>query len=180
MTCERKSPNPVVSAIATTGNRIKVTIKYRMAIDSISNLQLSVLILAMKAVSIILLFLVCACQMPMLTLAGKQLKGIEATTTNFAFAKQYKLLKLEVNPEKPYSVILRCTVLDGELYVDAAATRKWAIYLRSDRRVRVMLGSAIYNAVAKTITDPDITQRFLKGRTIYRLRPASMDEAARE
>ena len=57
----------------------------------------------------------------MLTLAGKQLKGIEATTTNFAFAERYKLLKLEVNPEKPYSVILRCTVLDGELYVDAAA-----------------------------------------------------------
>lgn len=134
----------------------------------------------MKAVSIILLFLVCACQMPMLTLAGKQLKGIEATTTNFAFAEQYKLLKLEVNPEKPYSVILRCTVLEGELYVDAAATRKWATYLLSDRRVRVMLGSTIYNALATTITDPEITQSFLKGRTIYRLRPAAMDEAARE
>jgi hypothetical protein len=156
-----------------------------MAIDTISNLQLSVLILAMKAVSMILtLSLLCACQMPMLTLAGKQLKGIEATTTDFAFADRYKLLKLEVNPEKPYSVILRCTVLDGELYVDAAATRKWAIYLHSDRRVRVMLGSAIYNAVATTITDPKITERFLKGRTIYRLEPAAMpaeiNEAAPE
>jgi hypothetical protein len=152
-----------------------------MAIDTISNLQLSVLILVMKTVSLMLtLSLLCACQMPMLTLAGKQLQGIEATTTNFAFAEQYKLLKLEVNPENPYSVILRCTVLDGELYVDAAATRKWAMYLRSDRRVRVMLGGAIYNAVATTITDPEITQKFFKGRTIYRLRPAAMDEATRE
>ena len=126
------------------------------------------------------LSMLCACQMPMLTLAGKQLQGIEATTTDFAFAERYKLLKLEVNPEKPYSVILRCTVFDGELYIDAAAPRKWATYLRSDQRVRVMLGSAIYNAVATTITDPEITQKFLKGRTIYRLRPAAMDEAARE
>ena len=135
----------------------------------------------MKTVSLILtLALLCACQTPMLTLAGKQLQGIEATTTDFAFAERYKLLKLEVNPEKPYSVILRCTVFDGELYIDAAAPRKWATYLRSDQRVRVMLGSAIYNAVATTITDPEITKRFLKGRTIYRLRPAAMDEAARE
>ncbi|MCS5583412.1 MAG: hypothetical protein NZ777_07860 [Pseudomonadales bacterium] len=68
-----------------------------MAIDTISKLQLSVLILAMKAVSMILtLSLLCACQTPMLTLAGKQLKGIEATTTNFAFAEptNYSSLKL--------------------------------------------------------------------------------------
>ncbi|MBT3830128.1 MAG: hypothetical protein HOF53_01515 [Gammaproteobacteria bacterium] len=139
---------------------------------------MSVLILSMKAVSMILtLSLLCACQTPMLTLPGKQLKGIATTTTDFAFADRYKLLKLEVNPGKPYSVILRCTVLDGELYVDAAATRKWAIYLHSDRRVRVMLGSAIYNAVATTVTDPKITARFLKGRTIYRLEPDAMPAA---
>ena len=142
---------------------------------------MSVLILAMKAISMILvLSLLCACQTPVLTLPGKQLKGTEATTTNFAFAARYKLLKLEVNPEKPYSVILRCTVLDGELYVDAAESRKWAKYLESDKRVRLKLGDAIYDAVAESILDPEITERFLKGRTIYRLRPTATGEAAPE
>ena len=142
---------------------------------------MSVLILAMKTISMILaLSLLCACQTPVLTLPGKQLKGIETTTKNFAFAERYKLLKLEVNPEAPYSVILRCTVLDGELYVDAAGARKWAKYLESDKRVRVMLGKAIYDAVAKPITDPEITERFLKGRTIYRLQPTETGEAAPE
>lgn len=126
---------------------------------------------------ILALSLLCACQTPVLTLPGKQLKGIEATTSNFAFAARYKLLKLEVNPEKPYSVILRCTVLDGELYVDAAASRKWATLLESDRRVRVKLGNTIYGAVAKTVTDPIITGRFLEGRTIYRLHPNATGEA---
>ena len=135
----------------------------------------------MKAFSLVLvLLLLCACQTPILTLPGKQLKGIAATTTSFAFAAHYKLLKLEVNPEKPYSVILRCTVLDGELYVDAAASRKWATYLESDNRLRVKLGNAIYDAVAETITDPKITERFLEGRTIYRLQPAATGEAVPE
>jgi hypothetical protein len=40
-----------------------------------------------------------------------------------------------------------------------------------------MLGNAIYNAVATTITDPKITARFLKSRTIYRLQPAAMPAA---
>jgi hypothetical protein len=142
---------------------------------------MSVLILAMKGISMILaLSLLCACQTPVLTLPGKQLNGVESTTTSFSFAERYKLLKLEVNPEKPYSVILRCTVLEGELYVDAAGTRKWAKYLESDKRVRVMLGNAIYDAVAETITDPEITERFLKGRTIYRLKPTATGEAAPE
>jgi len=40
------------------------------------------------------------CQTLQLTLAGKQLGDIEANTTNFAFAKRYKPLKLVVNPEQ--------------------------------------------------------------------------------
>ena len=135
----------------------------------------------MKTIPTILtLLLLCACQTPVLTLPGKQLKGIEATTPDFAFAARYKLLKLEVNPEKPYSVILRCTVLDDELYVDAAASRKWAIYLASDKRVRVKLGESVYDAIATAVTDRKITERFLEGRTIYRLQPTATGEAVSE
>lgn len=135
----------------------------------------------MKTISaILMLLLLCACQTPVLTLPGKQLKGIEVTTPDFAFAARYKLLKLEVNPDKPYSVILRCTVLGDELYVDAAVSRKWAIYLESDKRVRVKLGESIYNAAAEAVTDPKITERFLEGRTIYRIKPTATGEAVTE
>ena len=117
------------------------------------------------------LLLLSACQTPLLTFPGKRLQGVATTTGSFGFAEDYALLKLEVNPLAPYSVILRCTVLDGELYVDAAPLRKWAGYLESDRRVRVMLGSSIYDAVAEKVAAPEITTRFPRGRTIYRLVP---------
>lgn len=85
-----------------TGNKKRNNSIYLIANDAISKLQLSVLILAIKATPMILkLSLLCPCQTLQLTLAGKQLGAIETATTNFAFAKRYKPLKLEVNPEQP-------------------------------------------------------------------------------
>ena len=72
-----------------------------MVTDAISKIQLSVTILDMKTIPMILtLLLLCLLQTLQLTLAGKKLGDIEATTTNFSFAKRYKPLKLVVNPEQ--------------------------------------------------------------------------------
>ena len=118
-----------------------------------------------------LLLMLTACKSPWLTLPGEALDGPEDTTENFAFAKQFALLQLEVNPSRPYSVILRCTVIAGELYIDAAKARKWGKHLETDHNVRVKLGERVYHAIAEKISDEQITQHFLKGRTVYRLRP---------
>lgn len=80
-------------------------------------------------------------------------------------------MQLEVNPDAPYSVILRCVVIDDVLYVDAAPARKWGKMIQADPRVRVKLGDALYPATATAVTDESITGRFRDGRTIYRLDP---------
>ena len=92
-------------------------------------------------------------------------------TDDFAFARSYRLIELEVRPDDPYSVLLRCVVIEGKLYLDAAPARKWGQLIRTDSRVRVKLGEAVYQATAKEITDKYIIDRFITGRTIYRLEP---------
>ena len=113
------------------------------------------------------------CQTPFLVFPGKALKGEPQLANSFMMAKRHKLLKLEVNPDAPYSVILRVTIIDDQLYVDAAPTRKWAAYLRASNKVKIGLGKQVYAAIAVRVKDPRITDHFLNGREIYRLMPAT-------
>lgn len=111
------------------------------------------------------------CQTPFLMFSGHALRGPVADTDSFAFAAQYKLLQLEVRPDRPYSVFLRVVTRDGQLYIDAAQKRRWHTYLKETPNVRVKLGDAVYLATAVPVDDRDITGQFLAGRTIYRLVP---------
>ena len=115
------------------------------------------------------------CQTPFLVFPGEGLTGDEKTAEDFSFAADYRLLQLEVNPEAPYSVILRTTVINQALYIDAAPARSWGRQLAANPNVRVKLGEALYRAVATVETDPDITRRFREGRTVYRLMPVRAD-----
>lgn len=115
--------------------------------------------------------LLTGCQSPFLVLPGGELEGSQRQTESFAFAGDHRLMQLEVNPDAPYSVILRCVVIDDVLYVDAAPARKWGKMIQADPRVRVKLGDALYPATATAVTDESITGRFRDGRTIYRLDP---------
>ena len=117
------------------------------------------------------------CQNPFLVFPGKSLSGEERIVESFAFAADYPLLQLETRLEQPYSVLLRTTVIDGELYVDAAPARRWGKYLAESSQVRIKLGEAVYPAMAEVVTDPDITDRFLSGRTIYRIKPRRSDSS---
>jgi hypothetical protein len=110
------------------------------------------------------------CQSPFLVFSGGALTGPVAETGSFAFADEYALLRLEVRPEKPYSVNLRVVTHDGELYIDAAERRRWQ-YLKVCPNVRVSLGGNVYRATATRVMDPEIVGLFLDGRIIYRLTP---------
>ncbi len=123
------------------------------------------------AVFINLLFLLGACQTPFLVFAGGAIPALDAPAESFAFAESFKILTLETRPQKPYSVFLRVTVIDEQLYIDAAQKRRWHGYIKEDSRVRIKLGSAVYAATAREVTDENIRKRFLPGRTIYRLVP---------
>lgn len=116
------------------------------------------------------------CQSPFLVFSGQQLRGPVAEAQDFGFAcADYTLLKLEVRPERPYSVFLRVACRDGVLYLDAAQRRRWHTYLKDDPRIRIQLGDTIYPARAVRVDDPQITGRFLGGRTIYRVVPRPLD-----
>jgi hypothetical protein len=123
----------------------------------------------------ILVILCCSilsgCQTPFLVFPGGSIGDIVSHTDNFAFAKQHKLMWLEVRPEAPYSVILRCTVFDGDIYVDAARARKWGTLIKENPRVRVKLGTEIFQATAQEVEGKEVTDKFLKGRVVYRLKP---------
>lgn len=125
-----------------------------------------------RKIKIVFLCLVLfGCQNPFLIFPGKSLSGDEQIVDSFAFAADYPLLQLETRLEQPYSVFLRTTVIDGELYVDAAPARRWGRYLAESSQVRIKLGETLYPANAVVVTDPNITDRFLSGRTIYRIEP---------
>lgn len=111
------------------------------------------------------------CQTPFLTFSGGLLSGPVTDTESFSFASQYKLLKLEVRPEQPYSVILRVVMRDEQLYIDSAESRRWHTYLKQNTDVRIMLGDSIYLAEAVRVDDPEITKQFITNRTIYRIVP---------
>ena len=125
----------------------------------------------MKIFAIVCCSVLGACQSPFLVFPGGSLGEIVSPADNFSFASAHRLIRLEVRPNDPYSVILRCVVIEGEIYLDAAPARKWNQFIQADPRVRVKLGTEIYQATAVEVTDKEITGRFLNGRTIYRLRP---------
>lgn len=115
------------------------------------------------------------CQTPFLTFSGGLLSGPVSDTDSFSFASQYKLLKLEVRPEQPYSVILRVIMRDDQLYIDSAESRRWHTYLKQNAAVRIMLGDSIYLATAVRVDDPEFIKQFLDGRTIYWMVPRQQD-----
>ena len=102
---------------------------------------------------------------------GKILKGEEVSAGSFAFAAEFNFLQLEVRPSDPYSVWLRVIVKNQHLYIDAANKRRWHKYLKENPNVRIKLGDKIYPATMTIVTDQDLLDEFLQGRTIYRLDP---------
>ena len=90
---------------------------------------------------------------------------------SFSFAQQFSVLQLEVNPDQPYSVNLRVTVIDGNLYIDASKQRRWYRYLGENNQVRIKLGKVIYPAKAVVEHREEITRQFLSKRIVFRLEP---------
>ncbi len=119
------------------------------------------------SVLLLCLLMTAGCATPFLVFPGEALQG--EVTSGPIDAGDHGLLQLEVNPDDPYSVILRVTEIEGAIYIDASPRRRWATYMAENPAVRVKLGDDIYEVFARPVDDPVITERFLPGRTIYRL-----------
>jgi|TARA_B110000263_G_C15176158_1_gene449313 hypothetical protein len=115
--------------------------------------------------------LLAGCPNPTLLLPGKQLVGPTESVDSFAFAQQFSVLQLELNPDQPYSVNLRVTVIDGNLYIDASKQRRWYRHLKENNQVRIKLGSVIYTAKAVVEHRGEVTRQFLSKHIVFRLEP---------
>ncbi len=120
--------------------------------------------------STLLLMMLAGCQLVPLPMG--ELRGEERRVESFDFASEYRILQLETRPADPYSVNLRVTVIDGELFIDAG-DRRWHEHLQEDPRVRVRLGRFVYPAIAIEVSDPNVKKRFSSSRTVYRLEPSA-------
>lgn len=127
-----------------------------------------------RLVIVVLLVFNSGCQSAFFLFPGKVLTGEVKTVDSFEFAQAFELLQLEVNPDSPYSVWLRVTVIDGQLYIDAAPRRRWHRFLKANNQARVKLGDTVYPAVAVLVEDTSVTARFTAGRTIYRIVPRTL------
>lgn len=140
-------------------NGVKIT-AFSKLFESMSRKSLMLVLIA---------FSLTACQSAFLTFPGSALQGVEAEAEDFAFAAGYRLLQLETNGD--YSVILRVTVIEGDLYIDAAPTRRWAKHLATNPNVRIKLGNRVYRGFARRVEDLSITSQFMKRRQIFRIDP---------
>ena len=90
-------------------------------------------------------------------------------------------MQLETNPEKPYSVNINYTIMDGQMYANAGDTEtEWVKNLTADPRARIRLGDRIYPVTAERITDRAEMVRFGKvwasQGSFYR-DPSELDQA---
>lgn len=90
------------------------------------------------------------------------------------------ICELETNPADPYSVTVACTVIDGQLYVNAGGTEKrWAKNIVDDPNVRLRIDGEIYDLRGIRVQDPAEIARFGKAWTsqsFFRRDPAAYDE----
>ncbi len=88
--------------------------------------------------------------------------------------------EIETNPAEPYSVTVACTVIDGQLYVNAGGTAKpWAKNIIADPNVRVRVDGEIYALRGTRVEDPAEIARFARAWTsqsFFRRDPTAYDE----
>lgn len=90
------------------------------------------------------------------------------------------ICELETNPKDPHSVTVACTVIDGQVYVNAGGSEKrWAKNIIDDPNVRLRVDGKIYELRGVRVEDPAEIDRFGKAWTsqsYFRRDPTGYDE----
>lgn len=120
-----------------------------------------------------MVLLLTACSQPFWGIPGGRLTGQEAALDMASIPIENTVLQLETNPDDPYSVNIGFRRIDGNLYIDPGASRKWFKNIQADPRVRIRFRGAdiVYTAVAEPVTDPTILAQFEADRTVLQLVP---------
>lgn len=103
-----------------------------------------------------------ACSGPCVLLPGGELEGrVAPAPESWSFTDEVDTIQLETRPDEPYSVNIWVVALDPHLYVHAGANRsEWVEHMEDDPAVRLRVGDAIYELVARRVTEQSEFDRF--------------------
>jgi len=109
----------------------------------------------MRVRSLILLMLIAGCGDPISMLPGGALKG-EPTTApaDWSSLASIKTIQVELRPDDPYSHNIWGVGIGPDLYIaTGAGGTRWTPFVAADPRVKVRVGTALYDLVAVPVTD---------------------------
>ena len=93
---------------------------------------------------------------------GGELSGTEvATPTEWSVLEDVKVIKIETQPEAPYSVNLWVVGIGPVLYIHSGDNRTtWVEHLETNPKLRLKNGDSIYQLSATRVTDADEYAKF--------------------
>jgi hypothetical protein len=115
-----------------------------------------------------LLVISLGCGGPLIMLPGGSLSGtVSAAPNDWTFTDAFKTVQLETRPGDPYSVNIWGVAIEGEFFVVSGRglENAWAQHIESDPRVRLRVGSNVYELRATQSRDPADRTRFLQALT---------------
>jgi hypothetical protein len=98
---------------------------------------------------------------PLGPIPGGAFEGGVDPNPNPDWSNLEEVIELEIRPEKPWSLSVWNTVIDGQLYVPSAqgARRRWTSVALADPRVRVRTHGKIYERRIELVTDEALRRR---------------------
>ncbi len=108
-----------------------------------------------------LIVVLTGCSDPLATIPGGKLTG-EVGEPPDSWAEVPQTVQLESRPDDPYSVNIWAAGLGADLYV-ATKDAKWIEFIAADARVRVRMGTSVYELKAdRVLEDEEIARVFAR------------------
>ena len=102
---------------------------------------------------------------PLGPIPGGQMSGpVVDATTPLDWTGAEREIEIEVRPEKPWSLTVWRSVVDGDLYIPSGngAERRWTQVAVADPRVRVRSQGRIQEGCLVRVTDPEVRRPALQ------------------
>lgn len=121
---------------------------------------LSHLLAPMRRALVCVLVLLASCSY--IPIAGGELEGtVVPAPASWPQVAATKVIELETNPAKPYSVKLWVIAMGSSLYVHAGANHTtWVENIEQNPHVRILIGESIYELEAERVTPAGEFVRF--------------------
>lgn len=109
----------------------------------------------MRLIPVLLLMLVAGCGDPIVMLPGGALKGAPtAAPADWSALANIKTIQVEFRPDDPYSHNIWGVGIGSDLYIATGADgTRWTPFVATDPRVKVRVGTALYDLIAVPVTD---------------------------